>query len=106
MQPPPLCLLHRDPMEVSAPHQGPGQLAKSETSSESGVWSHSQEGGRAGGGAGYLPLGPGRAQGSQEAVMRVWLSGGAEPGMVGKPPAGKATAEGKKAWVRRQRAPQ
>lgn len=32
--------------------------------------------------------------------MRVWPSGGAEPGMVGKPPAGKATAEGKKAWVR------
>ena len=25
MQPPPLCLLHRDPMEVSAPRQGPGQ---------------------------------------------------------------------------------
>lgn len=88
-----------------SPRQGPGQLTKSETATE--VRSLEPFPGRrqARGGAAYLPPGPGRAWGSPVALRRLRPSG-AELGTVGKPPAGKATAEGKKAWVRRQNAPQ
>lgn len=56
-----------------------------------------------GGGAGYSPPGPGRAQSRGAAGRGTWS--GAELGTEGRPPAGKVTAEGKKARVRRARSP-
>lgn len=94
-----------NPGRSRSPHQGPGQLTKSETSTE--VRSLEPFPGRrqARGEAAYLPPGPGRAWGSPVALRRLRQSS-AELGTVGKPPAGRATAEGKKAWVRRQNAAQ
>lgn len=88
-------------------HEGLGRLTKARHSSQSqrpqqkpgfGATPWRKEG-RA-----YLPPGPGRAQSRQVAGRTAWPSGTGRR-TVGKPPAGRETAEGEEAWTRRETHP-